>query len=210
MTKISVTRLFAALLVMCLFSGAAYTLVVQKKGPSQNEARQVIRRFAGIELPSDAVTVKDVSSLGSSAVVIAQIETAFRLVRGGDGKWQVAEVRAGDNRWEDVELLRRALNREKTARARAEIESLATALESFKRESGFYVSAKDSAALTDQLNPRYLPHLIRFDPWHRPYQYEGDSLSYTISSHGPDGQASTADDVTKRSASEVRSQNDER
>ncbi|MBC7912211.1 MAG: hypothetical protein H7Y30_17020 [Pyrinomonadaceae bacterium] len=64
---------------------------------SAGEARKLIARVAGIELPSDAVRVKEVSSLGSSAVVVAQIETAFRLVKNDDGKWRVAEIRTGDN-----------------------------------------------------------------------------------------------------------------
>ncbi|MEJ7711639.1 MAG: hypothetical protein WKF84_17665 [Pyrinomonadaceae bacterium] len=144
-----------------------------RKGPSKNDARQLIRRFAGIELPSDAVTVKDISALGSTAVVVAQIETAFRSARDGDGKWQVVEVRAGDNRWEDVEQPGRALNAEKSARAQAEIETLATALEAYRRELEFYVTAKDSAVLTDHINPRYSLRVIRVDPWQRPYRYEG-------------------------------------
>lgn len=196
--KISWMRLLigAGAVSVCLVA-AAYTTAQNTKGPSKGEARQLIRRFAGIDLPSAAVTVKEVSPLGGSAVVVAQIETAFRLQRGEGGKWQVAEVRVGSDRWEDVALLARALNREKAARAQAEIESLAVALESFRREKGFYVSAKESSVLNDHLNPQYLPRAIRFDPWHRPYEYEGDYASYVLRSNGPDGQANTADDIKK-------------
>lgn len=165
---------------------------------SQKEAQNLIRHVAGIELPSSAVRVKDISGFGSSAVVVAEVETAFRLNREADGKWRVAEIRTGDRKWEDVSLLTRALDREKTARARAELESLAVALESFRRERGFYVEAKDAAVLTDQLNPRYIKEIVRVDPWHRAYRYTGTAALYTLSSDGPDGKSDTADDIVKR------------
>src|SRR5881398_3509395 len=73
------------------------------------EARKLIARLAGIQLPSDAVRVKEITSFGNSVVVVAQVETAFRLVNEND-KWRVAEIRTGDRRWEDVDALVRALN----------------------------------------------------------------------------------------------------
>ena len=158
------------------------------------EARKVIARLAGIELPSDAVRIKSISPMGNSAVVVAQVETAFRLVNDKD-KWRVAEIRTGDRRWEDMDLLVRALNAEKTSRVRAELETIATALEAFRRERGFYVEAKTEAALVDYLSPRYLAHVIRLDAWHRPYEYEGSRESYVLRSVGPDGKSGTSDDV---------------
>jgi Type II secretion system (T2SS), protein G len=159
------------------------------------EARRLIARMAGINLPSDAVRVKEVSAMGNSATVVAQVETAFRFDKGGDGKWRIAEVRTGDRRWEDVDLLVKALNAEKTSRARAELELIATALESYRREHGFYLESKTEAALIDSLNPRYLPRIIRVDPWHQPYQYEGTRGSFVLRSCGPDEKPNTADDV---------------
>ncbi len=158
------------------------------------EARRVIARLAGIELPSDAVHIKSISPMGNSAVVVAQVETAFRLVNDKD-KWRVAEIRTGDRRWEDMDLLVRALNAEKTSRVRAELETIATALEAFRRESGSYVEAKTEAALVDFLSPRYLARVIRLDAWHRPYEYEGSRESYVLRSLGPDGKSGTSDDV---------------
>lgn len=162
------------------------------------EARKVIARLAGIQLPSDAVRVKSVSSMGNSAVVVAQVETAFRLVNEND-KWRVAEIRTGDRRWEDLDLLVRALNAEKTSRVHAELETIATALESFKRERGAYVEAKNEAQLIDFLSPRYLSRVIRFDPWHQPYEYEGTRTSYVLRSAGPDAKRNTADDIVRSS-----------
>jgi hypothetical protein len=159
------------------------------------EARHLIARLAGIQLPSDAVRVKEISTFGSSATVVAQVETAFRFVKGDNDKWRVAEIRTGDRRWEDVEMLVRALNSEKAARARAELEAIATALESYRREHGSYVEARSEAVLIDHLNPRYLARIIRVDPWHQPYQYEGGRNAYVLRSVGPDGKPDTSDDI---------------
>jgi hypothetical protein len=160
------------------------------------EARNLIARMAGIQLPSDAVRVKEISTAGNSAVVTAQIETAFRLVKDDKGKWRIAEIRTGDRRWEDLDTLMRALNVEKTARARAELQSIAMALESYRRERGSYLESKSAATLIDSLNPRYLARVTRVDPWHNPYEYEGERSSFVLRSDGPDGKPNTPDDVT--------------
>jgi hypothetical protein len=178
----------------CTFFVASRTRAAGDLSPK--EARKLIANLAGIQLPSDAVRIKDISSMGNSVVVVAQVETAFRMVKGDKDKWRISEVRTGDRRWEDLDTLMRALNVEKTARARAELESIATALESFRRERGFYLESKSEAALIDQLNPRYLARVIRVDPWHQPYEYQGSHSGFVLRSTGPDGKADTADDVT--------------
>jgi Type II secretion system (T2SS), protein G len=188
------------LIVIALAAIASATLFVATRTRAAGdltpkEARTLIAKMAGIALPSDAVRIKDISSFGSGVVVVAQVETAFRLVKGDNDKWRVAEIRTGDRRWEDVDLLVKALNAEKTARARAELESIATALESYKRERGSYVESDKEGVLIDHLNPRYLARVIRVDPWHQPYLYEGTPNSYTLRSSGPDGKPNTADDV---------------
>jgi hypothetical protein len=188
-----------ALMVTCTFfvasrAGAAGDL-------SAKEARKLIARMAGIELPSDAVRVKEISITGNTGVVVAQVETAFRVVKDDQGKWRVAEIRTGDRRWEDLETLTKALNVEKTARARAELELVATALESFRRERGSYLESKSEAALIDSLSPRYLARVIRVDPWHQPYEYEGVRANFVLRSNGPDGKPNTPDDVTVSSGS---------
>lgn len=180
-------------IVMCSLLMVGYIQAASDLTPK--EARKLIANMAGIKLPSDAVRVREVSVSGSSALVVAQVETAFRLNKGDDGKWRVAEIRTGDNAWEDVEMLVRALNTEKVERARAEMETLATALESFRRERGFYVVAKGESILVDQLNPRYLARIVRVDPWHKPYLYEGTRNAYTLRSTGADGKENTPDDV---------------
>lgn len=184
------------LTAICLLLALAYGQAADNLSPSQ--ARKLIANLAGIQLPSNAVRVREVSPMGSSALVVAQIETAFRFNKGADGKWRVAEIRTGDNRWEDVDELVRAVNREKAERARAELETLATALEGFRRERGFYVVARDESALVDHLNPRYLARIIRVDPWHKPYLYEGTQTTFTLRSAGADGKENTPDDILRQ------------
>jgi Type II secretion system (T2SS), protein G len=158
-------------------------------------AREMLAHLAGIELPSDAVRVKEVSALYKSAVVRAVVFSEFRFVRGSDNKWRVAEIRTGEGAWMDLERTIRAVNEEKARRARAELDMMATALDTFRRERGFYVVADNQGTLVDQLNPRYLPRVMRLDPWHRPYLYEGERDRYLLRSAGADGQAGTADDI---------------
>jgi ribonuclease HI len=190
-------RMFPAfgLIAVCLLLALAYAQAASDLSPK--EARKLIANMAGIKLPSDAVRVREVSVSGSSALVVAQVETAFRFNKGDDGKWRVAEIRTGDNAWEDVEMLVRAVNTEKVERARAEMETLVTALEAFRRERGFYVVAKGESVLVDQLNPRYLARIVRVDPWHKPYLYEGTRDAYTLRSAGADGKENTADDIVR-------------
>ncbi|HEX8128506.1 MAG TPA: type II secretion system protein GspG, partial [Pyrinomonadaceae bacterium] len=90
----------------------------------------------------------------------------------------------------------RALDTEKRARARADLESLAAALEEYRRARGFYVVAETASDLVNHLNPRYTTAFIRFDPWHRSYEYEGARERFTLRSLGADGKVNTADDVT--------------
>src|SRR5215471_335738 len=189
------TILIIALSMLVAAGGLVVTTTRAAGDLTPKEARRLIARMAGIELPSDAVRVKEVSGMGNSATAIAQVETAFRFDKSGDGKWRVTEIRTGDRRWEDIDLLVKALNTEKTARARAELESIATALESFRRERGSYLESKSEGALIDNLNPRYLKSVIRVDPWHQPYEYEGTRTSFVLRSAGPDEKPNTADDV---------------
>ena len=172
---------------------------------SAKDARKLIATVAGIDLPTDNVRVRSISKTGSAAIVEAQVETAFRFVKTDGGKWRVAEIRMGSNRWEDVDTLARSINENKVEIAQAEIEMMAKALEEFRREHGFYVESKDQSVLIDNLNPRYLCRIIRYDPWHKPYIYEGARDQFTIRSAGPDGKENTQDDIVQSPISNVQS-----
>jgi len=142
------------------------------------------------------LTIKQLSLMGSSAVAEVVVAATFSLERDARGRWRVSEVSAGGESSGDLEELWRAADARKAERARTELEAVAAALEAFRRERGFYVVAPDSATLMDHLSPRYIKQLIRLDPWHNPYRYNGTTDSYTLASDGADGKPGTTDDVT--------------
>jgi hypothetical protein len=151
----------------------------------------LVRGALRVKSPATAL-----SAMGKSAVVEAEVEGVFEFVREG-GSWRVAAVRLGGERLADFDATLRALDADKITRARADLASLASALEAFKRERGFYVVADSGVVLVDQLNPRYTDRFIRLDPWHRPYEYEGTTDNFTLRSLGADGKPRTADDIER-------------
>lgn len=180
--------------------------------PSSRRSRCLLASLLGVQLPSDTVRIKSVSSalpLGShqSALVEALIESEFRFARDR-GSWRVSGVRTGTRAWVDPETILGAVNKSKAARALTELQTIAKALEDFHGKRGFYVESNSEATLVDFLSPVYLPHVIRLDPWRRPYRYEGTRDRFSLSSIGPDGQPGTADDIVisgpSRSATAVR------
>lgn len=169
---------------------------------AKERARCLIARLVGLEPTSDAVNINEVSPLelpfsnSASSVVEAQVEAEFHLEKATNGKWAVTKIRTGSSQWRDIESLVRSVDEQKRVRARRELETVATALEIFRRTRGFYVTATSEAVLIDQLTPRYLNQVIRVDPWHRPYRYEGTRDRFILRSLGADGKAGTDDDVT--------------
>ena len=142
------------------------------------------------------LTVKQLSAMGSTAVAEVVVAATFSLSRDARGKWRVTEVFVGGESAGDLAALWLAADARKAERARADLAALSEALEAFRRERGSYVVARDSVALLDHLSPRYSKRVVRLDPWHNPYRYEGTPASYTLGSDGPDGKQGTADDVT--------------
>jgi hypothetical protein len=170
---------------------------------ARNEPPKELRRGAlSVKNPEAALAPS-----GSSAVVELEVETSVDFARDARGRWQVARVRvgSGDGRgFEAFDAFARALDTEKQARARADLEHLAAALEEYRRARGFYVVAETASDLVNHLNPRYTAAFVRFDPWHRPYEYEGARERFTLRSLGADGKANTADDVTIRKGRGMR------
>jgi hypothetical protein len=152
----------------------------------------LVRGALRVKSPATAL-----AAMGKSAVVEAEVEGVFEFVRDG-GAWRVAAVRLGGERLASFDATLRALDAEKITRARADLESLAAALEAFRRERGFYVVADSGVVLVDHLNPRYTDRFIRLDPWHRQYEYEGTPERFTLRSLGADGKPRTADDIERR------------
>ena len=146
-------------------------------------------------LTRGALTVKQLSPMGSSVVAEVVVAATFSLSRDARGRWRVAEVSAGGESSGDLAALWLSADARKAERARADLAALGEALEAFRRERGFYVVARDSVVLFDHLSPRYTKRIIRLDPCHTPYRSAGSAAAYTLASDGPDGKQGTADDV---------------
>lgn len=174
--------------------------------PSVKRARCLLGSLLGVETPSDAVRIQEVDPMPiplasqPSATVVALVRVDARLLNDKAG-WRVSELRTGNRDWVLLEPLVAAVNEEKQKKARAELALIAKALEEFRKERGSYVVSDSQAAAIDHLSPRYLAQVIRVDPWHQPYKYQGDHDHFTLRSAGPDGKADTADDIELASPS---------
>ena len=159
------------------------------------DARKAIAQALGFD-KVDPVRVKSMGTpTGGDAVVEATIEAGFHLKQQKNGDWAAVEFRTGDRRWESIELIKTAIQKEKSLRTTADLRTIATALEAFKRERGQYVTAESSAALIDLLAPRYLPLVIRIDAWSNEFEYKGTTSQYRLASRGPDGKPGTGDEI---------------
>lgn len=163
-------------------------------------ARCLIAELLGVALPSDQVRIKDLSSLDlplgseSSALIESSIQVDFRLVRDDRG-WRVSQFKSGNRDWTNLDGFASALNDAKRANATSELATIANALIDFRRQRGSFVISDKESVLIDHLSPRYLTRVIRVDPWHHPYQYDGQQDHFSLRSLGPDGKPNTPDDV---------------
>ena len=167
---------------------------------TNKRARCLVASLFGIALPSDDVRIKEISPFGlgigseSSALVEAFVRADFRLAREAK-VWRVTEFKSGNRDWVNVSGLAAAIDQAKRTAATDELSTIAKALGDFRRERGSFVVSESESVLIDHLNPRYLTRVIRVDPWHRPYKYEGQPDHYSLRSLGPDGKPNTPDDV---------------
>ena len=174
--------------------------IVDPNAPSVKRARCLLGSLLGIEIPSDAIRIQEVSPLPiplasqPSATVVAWLRVDARLTNEKSG-WRVAELRTGNRDWVKLDPLVAAVNEQKQRLARAELDLIAKALEKFRKDRGFYVVSDKQSVAIDFLSPRYLPRVIRLDPWHKPYKYAGERNHFTLRSTGPDGKADTPDDI---------------
>ena len=164
-------------------------------------ARCLVAGLFGISVPSDAVRIREVSPFGfsfgssdASALISSLVQLDFRLARESRG-WTVASVRSGDRDWIDVRGIAAAVDQSKRSVASDELSLIAQALDKYRSDRGFYVVSDKESVLVDHLSPTYLTRVIRVDPWHRPYQYEGQQTQYSLRSLGPDGKPNTGDDI---------------
>jgi hypothetical protein len=174
--------------------------------PSVKRARCLLGSLFGMDMPSDAIRIQEVSlvpiPLASqpSATVVAWVRVDARLVKDKSG-WRVTDLRTGNREWVALEPLTAALNVEKQKQARAELDLIAKALEKFRGDRGSYVVSDKQGVVIDYLSPRYLVRVIRLDPWHQPYKYQGERDHFTLRSTGPDRKPDTPDDIAVDSRS---------
>jgi hypothetical protein len=167
---------------------------------TNKRARCLIASLLGVALPSDDVRIKDISpfelSIGSesTALVTALVRADFRLARGAGG-WQVVEFKSGARDWVRIVDLPSSVDQIKRSAATDELSTIAKALAEFRRERGHFVVSDKESVLVDHLSPKYLTRVIRVDPWHRPYHYDGQQDRYSLRSLGPDGKPNTPDDI---------------
>jgi len=172
-------------------------------------ARCLLADLLGVQLPSDDVRIRAVSSMSlpfsskPSALMEASIAVDFRFRRAPKTSWRVAGIKTGNRNWIDPEPILIALNTEKANRACLDLQLIADALDAYRRQSGSFVESKSTAVLIDFLSPRYLSRVIRVDPWHRPYAYEGTRDHFSLRSLGADGKADTSDDILINSSASV-------
>jgi hypothetical protein len=161
------------------------------------QARDLIRNLSGVQTDPDQVRIKNISAgIGDSAIVEAELETAFRFVRGGEGRdWSIAEVRIGDRQWESVELLQSAITREKVERTQKIMRELSMALEAYHKARNRFPVADNISPVFDELIPAYSSHPPQFDLWGMPFAYRGTDAGYRLSSSGPDRKPNTPDDL---------------
>jgi hypothetical protein len=163
-------------------------------------ARCLVASLFGVALPSDDVRIKEISPFGlsmgseSAALVVAFVRADFRLSQDAKG-WHVVEFKSGNRDWVNVAGLAAAIDQAKRSAATDELSTIAKALGDFRRERGSFVVSDSESVLIDHLSPRYLARVIRVDPWHRPYRYEGQLDRYSLRSLGPDGKPNTPDDI---------------
>jgi type II secretion system (T2SS) protein G len=175
--------------------------------PSAKRARCLLGSLLAVEVPSDAVRIQQVSPLAiplasqPSALVVAWIRVNARIVNDRKTGWRVTELRTGKSEWVPLEPIVAGVDAEKQKKARIELEAIAGALEQFRKDRGFYVVSDNQAVVIDHLNPRYLLRVIRIDPWHKPYKYQGERDHFTLRSTGPDGKDGTSDDIALASRS---------
>ena len=163
-------------------------------------ARCLVAALLGVTLPSDDVRIKEISPFGlsigseSAALVTALVRVDFRLARNG-GAWRVTGFKSGARDWTNVSDLPLAIDQVKRSAANDDLSTIAKALGDFRRDRGYFVVSDKESVLIDHLSPKYLIRIIRVDPWHRPYQYDGQQDHYSLRSLGPDGKPNTPDDV---------------
>ena len=170
-----------------------------KQGPLDNKlARCLVAHLFSVPLPSDAVRIKELSSLnlGSqpSTLAVALLQADFRLNKDKSG-WRVVQMRTGNREWVNLESVPGAIDDWKRQQTTDDMNQIASALEAYRKDRGSFVVTDKHHVVIDHLNPRYLTRVVRIDRWLRPFRYQGDASHFTLRSLGKDGKENTPDDI---------------
>ena len=81
-----------------------------------------------------------------------------------------------------------AIQRAKQKRAMGEVNSLATALQSYATDTNIYPTAGSGpcTAISAAITPDYIKVVPNPDPWNNPYYYQGNTSNYAVASFGKD------------------------
>jgi len=84
----------------------------------------------------------------------------------------------------------RALNRGRQKRSMADMRTLATAVQEYELDFGFFPKVSDVFTLAGHLEPTFLKTIPKLDGWNVPFLYQTDAagVDYTIASLGMDHQ----------------------
>jgi hypothetical protein len=204
--KISLTiRNLALLALVATFAFASGVIAARPSStPSlraplgAKQARDLIRNLSGVETDPDQVRIKSITpGMGDSAIVEAELKTAFRFIRDPrEGhEWRIAEVRVADRHWDSVELLQSAITKEKVERTRKIMRELSGVLEAYHTARSHFPVAESINLVFDELIPAYSSHPPQLDLWGMPFAYRGTNAGYRLSSSGPDRKPDTPDDL---------------
>src|ERR1700752_115354 len=186
-------------------SNCSHASSIKASAITVKQARCLVSELFAIEQPSDGVRVKEVNPFTipgafGAALAVTLVQLDFRFARD-QGGWRVSDFKSGSRQWSSLASTSSDMDAEKRSIALNELNVIASALNSFRKDRGSYVVSDKQAVLIDHLSPRYLGHVMRVDPWHRPYRYEGETDRFTLRSLGPDGKPNTPDDVVVTSGS---------
>jgi hypothetical protein len=173
--------------------GGGVTAVARDLGV--RDAQAAVARLLGVAPDNFRIRSVSPGPMGGGATVTAQMDVTLQLEKDKAGEWQVASVRVANGKWQDVSELRRALDAEKSTRARVDLDALAAGVEAYRRSRGFLPASDSVTALVDAISPEFQPRVVRLDPWDHPYYYRQNGGAYRLGSPGPDGEIETADDV---------------
>jgi hypothetical protein len=176
-------------------------------GPlSHDEARKRIAAIAGSGLVPQAVEIRRIVSQTDTQVIAESTVSLAVQFKRADAKadWQIEAVRLGDRDWISLNELLAAIDETRRQSTTEALDKLAAGIAKYRQRNGSIPAAKDIVGLTDLLHPLYMTDLVRLDGWGNPIEYLPTGTgTFRLFSRGPDGRASTRDDIVRENGRTV-------